>query len=76
MTDIGTLGAHLPTSSALSQRAQKLVPLLDQHAAYADQEGRLAAEVVEALRREALFLMWTPKELGGFELDPVQSVGC
>ena len=74
MTTIGTLGAHLPTSSALSQRAQKLVPLLDQHAAYADQEGRLATEVVEALRREALFLMWTPKELGGFELDPVQSL--
>lgn len=74
MTDIGTLGAHLQTSSALSQRAQKLVPLLDQHADYADREGRLATEVVEALRREALFLMWTPKELGGFELDPVQSL--
>jgi alkylation response protein AidB-like acyl-CoA dehydrogenase len=74
MTDIGTLGAHLPTSSELSQRAQKLVPLLDQHADYADREGRLATEVVEALRREALFLMWTPKPLGGFELDPVQSL--
>jgi indole-3-acetate monooxygenase len=74
MTDIGTLGAHLQTSSELSQRAQKLVPLLDRHAAYADQEARLATEVVEALRREALFLMWTPKELGGFELDPVQSL--
>ncbi|HEX3759076.1 MAG TPA: acyl-CoA dehydrogenase family protein [Kofleriaceae bacterium] len=74
MTDIGTLGAHLPAGSALAQRAAKLVPLLDQHAAHADQEGRLAQEVVDALLRERLVLMWTPKELGGFELDPVQSL--
>lgn len=74
MTDIGTRGAQLPASSALAQRAAKLLPLLDQHASYADQEGRLAPEVVDALRQDRLFLMWTPKELGGFELDPVQSL--
>src|SRR5579872_3759124 len=74
MTDIATLGAHLPTSSVLAQRAKQLLPLLDQHAAYSDQEGRLASEVVDALRRDRLVLMWTPKELGGFELDPVQSL--
>jgi indole-3-acetate monooxygenase len=74
MTDIGTLGARFPTSSALAQRAEKLVPLLDQHAAYGDQEGRLAEEVVDALRRNEMLLMWTPKELGGVELDPVQSL--
>jgi indole-3-acetate monooxygenase len=74
MTDIATLGAHLQTSSALAQRAKQLLPLLDQYAPYADQDGRLAPEVVEALRRDRLFLMWTPKELGGFELDPVQSL--
>jgi len=74
MTDIGTLGARFPTSSALAQRAEKLVPLLDQHAHYADQEGRLAEDVVDALRRHGMLLMWTPKELGGFELDPVQSL--
>jgi alkylation response protein AidB-like acyl-CoA dehydrogenase len=74
MTDIGTLGARFPTSSALAQRAEKLVPLLDQYAHYADQEGRLADEVVDAVRRNGLLLMWTPKELGGFELDPIQSL--
>ena len=74
MTDIATLGAHLQTSSAQAQRAKQLLPLLDQHADHADQEGRLAAEVVDALRRDRLFLMWTPKELGGLELDPVQSL--
>jgi alkylation response protein AidB-like acyl-CoA dehydrogenase len=74
MTDIGTLGARFPTSSALAQRAEKLVPLLDQYAPYADQEARLAEEVVDALRRNGMLLMWTPKELGGFELDPVQSL--
>jgi alkylation response protein AidB-like acyl-CoA dehydrogenase len=74
MTDIGTLGARFPISSALAQRAEKLVPLFDQHAPYADQEARLAEEVVDALRRNGMLLMWTPKELGGFELDPVQSL--
>jgi indole-3-acetate monooxygenase len=74
MTNIGTLAAQLPTSSALARQAGKLLPLLDQHAAYADQEGRLAPQVIEALRREGAFLMWTPKELGGVELDPVQSL--
>jgi alkylation response protein AidB-like acyl-CoA dehydrogenase len=74
MTNIGTLGAHLPTSSALAQRAGKLLPLLDQHAPYADREGRLAPQVVDALRRDGAFLMWTPKALGGVELDPVQSL--
>jgi alkylation response protein AidB-like acyl-CoA dehydrogenase len=74
MTDIATLGAHLPTSSALAQRAKQLLPLLDQYAAYGDQEGRLAPEVVDAFRRDRLVLMWTPKELGGFELDPIQSL--
>jgi indole-3-acetate monooxygenase len=74
MTDIGTLRARFPTSSALAQRAEKLVPLFDQYAAYGDKEARLADEVVDALRRNGLLLMWTPKELGGFELDPVQSL--
>jgi alkylation response protein AidB-like acyl-CoA dehydrogenase len=74
MTDIATLGAHLQTSSALAQRAKQLLPLLDRYAPYADEEGRLAPEVVDALRRDRMFLMWTPKELGGFELDPVQSL--
>lgn len=74
MTDIGTLGPRFPTSSELAQRAEKLVPLLDKYAHHADQEGRLADEVVDALRRNGLLLMWTPKELGGFELDPVQSL--
>jgi alkylation response protein AidB-like acyl-CoA dehydrogenase len=74
MTDIATLGAHLHTSSPLAQRAKQLLPLLDRHAPHADQDGRLAPEVVGALRQDRLFLMWTPKELGGFELDPVQSL--
>lgn len=74
MTPIGTLGAHLPQSSPLARRMAELLPLLDQHAAYADQEGRLAPQVVDSLRRDGAFLMWTPKGLGGIELDPVQSL--
>jgi alkylation response protein AidB-like acyl-CoA dehydrogenase len=71
---ITDLGASLPTSSDLAARAKSLIPLLDQHAAYADDEGRLHQDVVDALHRERLFLMWTPKDLGGFELSPLESL--
>jgi alkylation response protein AidB-like acyl-CoA dehydrogenase len=58
----------------LPERARSLVPLLDEHAAAGDEEGRLAEPVVEALHREGLFGMWVPRVLGGSELDPVASL--
>jgi alkylation response protein AidB-like acyl-CoA dehydrogenase len=74
MTSTDPLGASLPASSDLATRAKTLVPLLDQHADYADAEGRLHQDVVDAFHRERLFLMWVPKDLGGFELNPVESL--
>ncbi len=58
----------------LPERAQALVPLLDEHADAGDRTGELAQPVVEALHRERLWGMWVPKELGGSELDPLRSL--
>lgn len=71
---IAELGAHLPTSSDLSQRAKALLPVLDAGAPWGDDHGELAPDTVEAFHRDGMFLMWTPKELGGFELSPLESL--
>jgi alkylation response protein AidB-like acyl-CoA dehydrogenase len=68
------LGSDLQPTSELAERAKGLLPLIDKYADWADEEGELAAEVVEAFHREDMWRMWTPKELGGWELDPVQSL--
>ena len=69
-----TIGAALPTSSTLSERAKALVPLLDRNAEWADEHGTLADDVVAALHRDQLFGMWVPEVLGGSELDPIESL--
>jgi alkylation response protein AidB-like acyl-CoA dehydrogenase len=69
-----TVNPELTAGSDLAQRAKALVPLLDEHAAWTDDNGRLHDAVVEAFHREDMFQMWVPKELGGFELTPVDSL--
>ncbi len=61
-------------SMSLPERAKQVAKLASEHAQYGDREGRLAEPVVEALHREGLFGMWVPRELGGAELDPVESL--
>lgn len=68
------LGSHLSARTPLSEKARALIPLIDEHANYADDKGRLADPVVAALHRDGLFTMWVPKVLGGVELGPVQSL--
>lgn len=69
-----TANPELKATSDLAQRARALVPLLDTYAQWTDENGRLHDEVVEAFHREGMFQMWVPKELGGFELNPVESL--
>jgi alkylation response protein AidB-like acyl-CoA dehydrogenase len=60
---------------SLPDRARALAALADQHAAAGDQQGYLAAPVVDALHRDGLFGMWVPRSIaGGAELDPVSSL--
>src|SRR5215216_2770044 len=64
------LGSQLDATSPLGQAARTIVPLVDEHAEYADREGRLHDDVVDAFHREGLYQMWVPEVLGGSELDP------
>src|SRR5690606_21985476 len=68
MTDQQTAFADLP------ERARRVGALANEHAAYGDEHGQLAQEVVDALHREQLYGMWVPRPLGGAELNPVSSL--
>jgi indole-3-acetate monooxygenase len=68
-------GLQVEARSRLSERAEAMVPLLDERAEFADENGLLSEEVVDALHRDELFGMWVPEVLGGAELDPVRSLG-
>src|SRR5581483_7866728 len=64
-----TAAADLPA------RARSVAAIADRHAAWGDEHGELAAEVVDALHREGLYGMWVPRSVpGGAELDPVPSL--
>jgi alkylation response protein AidB-like acyl-CoA dehydrogenase len=62
------------TTPDLLDRARSMVPLLGEHADWGDKEGRLADAVVDALHENRIFGMWVPRDLGGSELDPVNSL--
>jgi alkylation response protein AidB-like acyl-CoA dehydrogenase len=62
------------TTPDLLERARSLAPLLGEYAQWGDQNGRLADPVVDALHENRIFGMWVPRELGGSELDPVNSL--
>jgi len=56
------------------ERAKRVGVLANEHAAVGDRDGRLAGAVVAALHQEKLYGMWVPRELGGAELRPVESL--
>jgi alkylation response protein AidB-like acyl-CoA dehydrogenase len=62
------------TTPELLERARSLAPLLNEHARWGDENGRLADEVVDALHENGIFGMWVPADLGGSELDPINSL--
>jgi indole-3-acetate monooxygenase len=62
------------TTPELLERARSLGPLLNEHARWGDENGRLADEVVDALHENRIFGMWVPADLGGSELDPINSL--
>jgi alkylation response protein AidB-like acyl-CoA dehydrogenase len=62
-------------NTTLAERAKAVAALADTHAAQGDQQGYLAQPVVDALHREGLLGMWTPRSIrGGYELDPTSSL--
>ena len=69
-----TVTCEYTPGSALGKRAATIAPLADKWAEYADEQGRLAPELVDQLHADGLFGIWVPKELGGSELGPVESL--
>lgn len=58
-----------PTRTELLRRASEIVPVLREHAAWAEENRQLAPEVLEALTGAGLFRMRVPVRYGGYESD-------
>ena len=60
---------EVPTREELVQRATKLAPLLQKHAAWSEEKRRLHDDVIDAMADAELFKLRRPKRYGGFEAD-------
>jgi len=61
--------AHLP--DRLLHAIRTLEPLIQEHAEEAERNRRLSQPVVTALAEAGIFRMYTPRTLGGLEVDPL-----
>ncbi|WP_448608770.1 acyl-CoA dehydrogenase family protein [Geodermatophilus sp. URMC 60] len=71
-TALGHSGSREPAD--LVAAAREIQSLVRENAAANEAAGRLADAVDDALHETRLFGMWTPKELGGAECDPMSSL--
>src|SRR5215208_4211443 len=55
----------------LLEAARRIGPLVREHADQGEENRRLAKPVLDALRAAGLQRMFTPRSLGGFEVDPL-----
>ena len=67
-------GGFARSSNGLVDAAVELGSLIDAEAAAAEAGGRLTEPVVDALTGAGLMAMWVPRELGGSELSPMESL--
>jgi alkylation response protein AidB-like acyl-CoA dehydrogenase len=59
------------TAAELIARAERLTPLVREHAQAAEAKGMLTDEVLEAFHAAGVVGTWTPRSLGGLEFGPV-----
>ncbi|MFY1699800.1 MULTISPECIES: acyl-CoA dehydrogenase family protein [unclassified Solwaraspora] len=64
-----TTTSTIPARAELVTRAADLVPLLRSRAQWADENRRLADDVVEAMADAGIFRMRLPRRFGGYECD-------
>ena len=68
-----TLGLNNPfqVDASLLETAATLGPVIREYAGVAELNGRLARPVLDAMRAAGMFRLFTPRALGGLEIDPV-----
>lgn len=70
-SDFSRPAADVAIDEPLVGRARALEPIIRRYAETTERERRLAPPVVQAMREAGLFRMFTPRALGGLEVDPV-----
>jgi indole-3-acetate monooxygenase len=58
----------------LLAEVETMAPILTQHAPQSEKLGRLDEPTVETLRKTRLLRFVCPRELGGYEADPITEV--
>ncbi len=56
---------------ALVEAARRIGPVIREHSEEAERERRLSSPVLAALHETGLLRMYTPRSLGGLEVDPI-----
>lgn len=71
-----TMSAAPAIEKDLVQAASKLGPVLSQNITEEENNGRISATVVTALKAAGFYKLFLPKSLGGIEADPLTTAKC
>ena len=74
MSESKSVTSEAPPQPDLVAAARELIAVADAGAAEAEVRGQLGDDLVEAFHETGLWAMWTPRECGGSELEPVPSL--
>ncbi len=59
----------ISTRTELVRRASEIIPILQEHASWNEQQRRIHDEVLQALEQAGVFRLRVPKRYGGYEAD-------
>jgi alkylation response protein AidB-like acyl-CoA dehydrogenase len=62
---------RIHADTTLIEAARRIAPVIREHNAEAERERRLSPPVLAALHDAGLLRMFTPRSLGGLEVDPL-----